>query len=63
MTIDPRNIVNLNLKKDQKNLNFSDFQKQSVKFDIVKLQEAYKQIVQTKNLTMEEEFLILVRYV
>ena len=48
MTIDSKNIVNLDLKKDQKVLNFSDFQKQSVKFDIVKLQEAYNQIIQTK---------------
>ena len=48
MTTDTRNIVNLDLKKDQKILNFSDFQKQAIKFDIVKLQEAYKQIVQTK---------------
>ena len=63
MTTDSRNIVNLDLKKDQKILNFSDFQKQSVKFDINKLQEAYNQIVQTKNLMMVEEFLILERYV
>ena len=45
---DSRNIVNLDLKKDQKILNFSDFQKQSIKFDINKLQEAYNQIIQTK---------------
>ena len=48
MTIDSKNIVNLNLKKEEKNLNFSDFQKQNLKFDIVKLQEAYMQIAQTK---------------
>ena len=48
MTTDSRNIVNLDLKKDQKILNFSDFQKQNLKFDINKLQEAYNQIVQTK---------------
>jgi hypothetical protein len=42
MTTDAKNIVNLDLKKDQKILNFSDFQKQSIKFDIAKLQEAYK---------------------
>ncbi len=30
------------------NLNFSDFQKQDLKFDIVKLQEAYKQLKKTK---------------
>ena len=48
MTTDSNNIVNLNSKKEEKILNFSDFQKQSLKFDIVKLQEAYMQIIQTK---------------
>ena len=48
MTVDSKNVVNLNLKKVEKNLNFSDFQKQNIKFDIVKLQEAYMQIIQTK---------------
>jgi hypothetical protein len=38
----------LNLKKDEKILNFSDFQKQSIKFDISKLQNAYSQIINTK---------------
>ena len=48
MTLDSKNIVNLDLKKEEKVLNFSDFQKQSLKFDILKLQEAYTQIIQTK---------------
>jgi hypothetical protein len=48
MNIDSKNIVNLDLKTEEKILNFSDFQKQSMKFDIDKLQEAYKQIAQTK---------------
>ena len=48
MNTDSRNIVNLDLKKEKKILDFSDFQKQSIKFDISKLQEAYLQIVQTK---------------
>ena len=48
MTTDSNNIVNLNSIKEEKILNFSDFQKQSLKFDIVKLQEAYMQIIQTK---------------
>ena len=48
MTTELKNIVNLKLKKDQKILNFSDFQKQNIKFDIKKLVEAYNQIVQTK---------------
>ena len=48
MTTDSKNVVNLELIKNEKILNFSDFQKQSLKFDIVKLQEAYMQIIQTK---------------
>ena len=48
MTTDSKNIVNLDLIKDKKILNFSDFQKQSLKFDIAKLQEAYMQIIKTK---------------
>ena len=48
MMIDSKNVVNLDLKKDEKVLNFSDFQKQNLKFDINKLQEAYSQIIQTK---------------
>ena len=48
MSIDKKNIVNLDLKKEEKILDFSDFQKQNIKFDIDKLQEAYNQIIQTK---------------
>ena len=48
MTTETKNIIDLNLNKDKKILNFSDFQRQSLKFNITKLQEAYKQIVQTK---------------
>ena len=48
MTTENKNIVNLNLQKEEKILDFSDFQKQNIKFDIDKLQEAYNQIVQTK---------------
>ena len=48
MQINTKNIVNLNLKKNEKLLNFSDFQKQNLKFDIAKLQEAYTQIIKTK---------------
>ena len=48
MNNDTRNIIDLNLKKNEQILDFSDFQKQSVKFDITKLQEAYLQIIQTK---------------
>ena len=48
MTTDTKNIVKLDLIKHKKILNFSDFQKQNLKFDILKLQEAYFQIIQTK---------------
>ena len=48
MTANIKNIVNLELKKEEKLLNFSDFQKQNIKFDINKLREAYTQIIQTK---------------
>merc|ERR1711965_872771 len=48
MDADSKNIVNLDLKREEKILNFNDFQKQSIKFDILKLQEAYSQIVKTK---------------
>ena len=48
MDADSNKIVKLNLKRDQKILDFSDFQKQNITFDILKLQEAYKQIITTK---------------
>ena len=48
MTADSQNIINLNLKKEENILNFSDFQKQSIKFDILKLQEDYMQLIKTK---------------
>ena len=48
MDADSNKIVELNLKRDQKILDFSDFQKQNIKFDILKLQEAYRQIATTK---------------
>ena len=48
MTIDNTKIVDLNIKKEERILNFSDFQKQNIKFDIVKLQEAYNQIINIK---------------
>jgi hypothetical protein len=48
MTANSKNVINLNLKKEENILNFSDFQKQSIKFDILKLQEAYMQLIKTK---------------
>ena len=41
-------VIDLNVKKEERVLDFSDFQKQEVKFDIQKLQEAYHQIVKIK---------------
>ena len=48
MDADSKKIVDLDLKRDQKILDFSDFQKQNINFDIAKLQEAYRQIITTK---------------
>ena len=48
MTIENKNIINLDLKKEEKILDFSDFQKQNIQFDIANYREAYNQIVQTK---------------
>ncbi len=48
MDADSKKIVNLNLKRNQKILDFRDFQKQNIKFDILKLQEAYRQIITIK---------------
>ena len=48
MTVNSKNIINFNLKKEENILNFSDFQKQSIKFDIEKLQESYMQIIKTE---------------
>ena len=48
MKIDSENIVNLDSIRQKKFLNFDDFKKQNLKFDIVKLQDAYKQIIKTK---------------
>ena len=43
-----KNIINLNLKREQKFLNFDNFQKQNINFDISKLQKAYKEIIKIK---------------
>ena len=48
MSTDTENVLNLDLKREEKILDFNDFQKQNIKFDILKLQKAYKQIIQTK---------------
>ena len=48
MTANSKNLINFNFKKEENILNFSDFQKQSIKFDIEKLQESYMQIIKTK---------------
>jgi len=48
MNNDNKNVVDLNINREEKVLDFSDFQKQNIEFDINKLREAYNQIVQTK---------------
>ena len=48
MKTDSKNIINLNSKREQKFLNFNDFQKQNLNFDISKLQSAYKEIIKIK---------------
>jgi len=42
------NYVAYNILKQQMTLNFNDFQRQNIKFNIAKLQQAYKEIVKTK---------------
>ena len=49
MTPDKKKVVNLNIQsKTDRVLNFSDFQKQTIQFDIDKLQDAYNQIIKIK---------------
>ena len=48
MVTENSKVVDLNVKKEDRILDFSDFQKQEIKFDIEKLQEAYHQIVKIK---------------
>ena len=48
MDADSKNIVKLDLIRENKVLSFDDFQKQYIKFDVLKLQEAYRQIIKTK---------------
>ena len=48
MSIENKNIVSLDLKKEEKVLDFSDFQKQNVKFDIDKLKHDYWKLSQFK---------------
>ena len=39
MTLENSKVIDLNIKKEDRVLDFSDFQKQEIKFDIEKLQE------------------------
>ena len=48
MAFENTKVIDLNIKNDERVLNFKDFQKQEIKFDISKLQEAYHQIVKIK---------------
>ena len=50
MSINNTKVVDLKIKKEDRILDFSDFQKQDIKFNIDKLQEAYNKFVQIKNL-------------
>ena len=55
MTIENTKVIDLNVKKEDRLLDFSDFQKQEIKFDIEKLQEAYQQIVKIKKFEDADE--------
>jgi hypothetical protein len=48
MNTETKNIINLVSKKNEKNLNFNDFKKQNINFDISKLKDAYNQTIKTK---------------
>ena len=48
MSVETSKVIDLKIKKDERVLDFSDFQKQEIKFDIEKLQEAYHRIVNIK---------------
>ena len=62
MNTDSKNIINLDLKRDEKILNFNDFQKQNIKFDISKLTKCLQQIIKTKKFDDGGGILILVQY-
>ena len=42
MKSDLKKIINLNLKREEKFLNFNDFQKQNLKFDIINYKSLIK---------------------
>ena len=48
MKIESTKVIDLNVKKEERVLDFRDFQKQEHKFDIFKLKEAHNQIIQIK---------------
>ena len=41
MTIENSKVIDLNIKKEDRVLDFRDFQKQEIKFDIKQLKNAY----------------------
>ena len=49
-----KKIISINIKRKEKFLNFDDFQKQNLKFDIAKLKEAYKNIIKIKKFDTAE---------
>ena len=48
MTVENTKVIDLNLKKEKRILDFRDFQKQEISYHITKLQQAYNQILQIK---------------
>ena len=63
MTTYAKNIVNLDLKKDQKILNFKTFKSKVLNLILTNCKKLIIKSCKQKNLMMVEEFLILVRYV
>ena len=52
MSIDNTKVVNLNIKKEDRLLDFSDFQKQNIKFDVSKFKKRIIKLFKLENLMM-----------
>ena len=52
MSINNTKVVDLNIKKDDRLLDFSDFQKQNIKFDIQNYKKPIIKLFKLKNLMM-----------
>ena len=57
-----KKIVNLDLKRDEKILNFNDFQKQNIKFDIKNFKKHINKLLKLKNLMMVVAYLTLAQF-